>query len=183
MASTASPQHLQAQYSQDEATAFWVHSPEDWLRTLGCSNHGLTSSEAEKRLARFGLNADRKGQRETALHAILRRLLEPLSLILFGAGLVSIATGDAIGGAIIVAILAISIGLDTFQEGHATRAAEALRRSVALDRDAGNFGGLEQPAGDTLPVKDMAEDAAQLFPVERTGPCLEPLEIGARCLR
>ena len=36
------------------------------------------------------------------------------------------------GGSIIVAILAVSIGLDTVQEGHATRAAEDLRRSVAL---------------------------------------------------
>ena len=50
-------------------------------------------------------------------------------LILLAAVLVSLATGDAIGGSIIVAILILSIGLDTFQEGHAVRSAAALRRS------------------------------------------------------
>src|SRR5699024_1559493 len=60
------------------------------------------------------------------------RLLEPLSLILLVAGIISMGTGDVIGGAIIVMILALSIGLDTVQEGHAVRAAEELRRSVAL---------------------------------------------------
>ena len=64
--------------------------------------------------------------------AVWRRLLEPLSLILLAAGIVSAATGDGIGGAIIVAILVLSIGLDTFQEGRAVKAAEILRRSVAL---------------------------------------------------
>jgi Mg2+-importing ATPase len=53
-------------------------------------------------------------------------------LILLSAGIVSTATGDGVGGAIIVAILVLSIGLDTFQEGRAVNAAEVLRRSVAL---------------------------------------------------
>ncbi|PRH84806.1 magnesium-translocating P-type ATPase [Labrys okinawensis] len=144
-----------SQLSQGEAAAFWTHSPKDWLDTLDCGNQGLTSGEAEKRLARFGLNADRKGQHETALHAILRRLLEPLSLILFGAGLVSIATGDAIGGAIIVAILVLSIGLDTFQEGHATRAAEALRRSVALKAEVKRDGSFKQVAVENVVPGDL----------------------------
>lgn len=60
------------------------------------------------------------------------RLLEPLSLILLGAGAISAATGDNVGGGIIVAILGLSIGLDTLQEGRATRDAEMLRQSVAL---------------------------------------------------
>jgi Mg2+-importing ATPase len=63
---------------------------------------------------------------------VLRRLLEPLSLILLIAGVISILTGDAVGGSIIVLILTVSIGLDTVQEGHAVRTAEILRRSVAL---------------------------------------------------
>ncbi|WP_454817299.1 cation-transporting P-type ATPase [Labrys neptuniae] len=122
MASTASPEPTRVDATDD--AAFWTRSLEDCIRTLDCGRNGLTSQEAEARLARFGPNSDKKGKRETALHAILRRLLEPLSLILFGAGLVSIATGDAVGGAIIVTILVISIGLDTFQEGHAAGAAD-----------------------------------------------------------
>jgi Mg2+-importing ATPase len=40
--------------------------------------------------------------------------------------------GDTIGGSIIVAILGLSIGLDTWQEGRASTAAELLSRSVAI---------------------------------------------------
>ncbi len=61
-----------------------------------------------------------------------RRLLEPLSLILLAAGLVSAATGDAVGGSIIVVILGFSVLLDTYQEGQAVRAAAILRQSVAV---------------------------------------------------
>ena len=78
------------------------------------------------------------------LRAILRRLLEPLSLILLAAGIVSVATGDTIGGSIIVAILVVSIGLDTVQEGHAVRAADILRRSVALKAEVKRDGGFHQ---------------------------------------
>ncbi len=61
-----------------------------------------------------------------------RRLLEPLSLILLAAGLVSAATGDAVGGSIIVVILGFSVLLDTYQEGQAVHAAAILRQSVAV---------------------------------------------------
>ena len=88
--------------------------------------------EAAARLEQYGPNADAAPKHASVAGAVLRRLLEPLSLILLAAGIVSAATGDGIGGAIIVTILALSIGLDTFQEGRAVKAAEVLRRSVAL---------------------------------------------------
>jgi len=93
---------------------------------------GLTATEASERLDRYGPNSDAPAKAIGPLRAALRRLLEPLSLILLVAGVISILTGDTIGGTIIVLILTISIGLDTVQEGHAVRTAEILRRSVAL---------------------------------------------------
>ena len=84
------------------------------------------------RLITYGANSDAAVKSTGLLRAVLRRLLEPLSLILLVAGVVSVGTGDIVGGAVIVTILALSIGLDTFQEGHAAKAADVLRRSVAL---------------------------------------------------
>ena len=75
---------------------------------------------------------------------MLRRLLEPLSLILLVAGVISMLTGDEIGGSIIVLILTLSIGLDTVQEGHAVRTAEILRRSVALKAEVKRDGVFRQ---------------------------------------
>ena len=113
-------------------TCFWTLPPQRIGQVLGCGLDGLSDDEAARRLARFGPNSDAPARTIGPLRAVLRRLLEPLSLILLVAGIISILTGDAIGGSIIVLILTISIGLDTLQEGHAVRTAEILRRSVAL---------------------------------------------------
>jgi len=111
---------------------FWTTSVDAQLTSLGSRREGLTQDDAAKRLVTYGPNADPTQAHRNAIRAILQRLLEPLSLILLAAGFVSVATGDAVGGTIIVVILVVSIGLDTVQEGHAVRAAEILRRSVAL---------------------------------------------------
>ena len=120
--------------------SFWTLTPEHIYAALHCGSGGLNAQDAEFRLAQYGPNSDAEGKNDSLLRAVFRRLLEPLSLILLAAGVISVATGDAIGGSIIVAILAISVGLDTIQEGHAVRAAEALRCSVALKAEVKRSG-------------------------------------------
>ncbi len=141
------------------APPFWTRPQEALCSELRCGPGGLTSAEAAARLAEYGPNSDAPPRHASALAAIFRRLLEPLSLILLAAGIVSAATGDDIGGAIIVAILVLSIGLDTFQEGRAIKAAEVLRRSVALKAEVkrdGHFVAVEVDAvvpGDLVRVR------------------------------
>ncbi|TGD97720.1 magnesium-translocating P-type ATPase [Methylobacterium nonmethylotrophicum] len=117
---------------REHGPVFWTLAPEVLRARLGCGPDGLTASEAERLLARHGPNRDAKARVDGAARAVLRRSSEPLALVLIAAGLVTILTGDWAGGAVIIAILALSIGLDTIQEGQALRAAEALRQSVAL---------------------------------------------------
>lgn len=134
---------------------FWTHIPDELCADLHCGKDGLSAADAAKRLARYGPNSDAQTKQDGVVRAILRRLLEPLSLILLAAGIVSVATGDGIGGSIIVAILAISIGLDTFQEGHALKAAEELRRSVALKAEVRRDGTFQQVEVDRLVPGDV----------------------------
>jgi Mg2+-importing ATPase len=90
-----------------------------------------------------------------------------LSPILLIAGAVSAATGDATGGAIIVAILSLSIGLDTFQEGQAGRAAEALRRSVALKAEVRRDGTFTSVAVEEVVPGDVIRvRAGDIVPVD-----------------
>ena len=109
-----------------------MQSPDILLAALRCDRNGLTQADATERLGHCGPNADDAGTRPSLFHSLLNRLLEPLSLILLAAGIVSAVTSDVIGGSIIVAILSLSIGLDTVQEGRAVRAADLLKMSVAL---------------------------------------------------
>jgi len=111
---------------------FWTLAEPALLKSLQCSRDGLTTAVAKQRLAQYGANSDVQAKSDSLVRDILRRLLEPLSLMLLAAGIVSMATGDITGGLIIVVILSVSIGLDTFQEGHAAKASDFLRKSVAL---------------------------------------------------
>jgi Mg2+-importing ATPase len=137
------------------AAPFWTRSPEALCERLECGQQGLRTSEALARLARYGPNADAAVKRYSVFRALARRLVEPLSLILLAAGVVSAATGDGVGGAIIAVILGFSIGLDTLQEGHAMRAAEALRRSVALKAEVKRDGKFMEIAVDAVVPGDL----------------------------
>jgi Mg2+-importing ATPase len=123
---------------------FWNLAPEAICKMLRCGRDGLTTDEARQRLDSYGPNSDAPATVDSLLRAVLRRLLEPLSLILLVAGIISMLTGDEIGGSIIVLILSLSIGLDTVQEGHAVRTAEILRRSVALKAEVKRDGAFRQ---------------------------------------
>ncbi|MDB5438564.1 MAG: magnesium-translocating P-type ATPase [Caulobacteraceae bacterium] len=111
---------------------FWTQATDALSAALHSGPNGLSSAEAAKRLAADGPNSDAVARRGGVWRALARRLFEPLSLILLAAAVVSAATGDIASGAIIAGILILSIGLDTFQEGQASRSAERLRKSVAL---------------------------------------------------
>ena len=133
-----------ADRSELSETSFWTLAPGAICAALHCSPQGLNTDEAAQRLDRYGPNSDAPARADSLLRAVFRRLLEPLSLILLVAGIISILTGDEIGGSIIVLILTLSIGLDTVQEGHAVRTAEILRRSVALKAEVKRDGVFRQ---------------------------------------
>ena len=147
--------------------AFWTVGPEALCARLGCGRDGLTRAEAARRLARHGPNSDAPARPDGALRAILRRMVEPFALILLAAGGVAILTGDWGGGAIIIAILTLSIGLDTVQEGHAVRAAEALRRSVALKAEAKRDGVFRTiPVDQVVPGDVIRVRAGDIVPAD-----------------
>ena len=145
--------------ARTDLRTFWNSPLEALCAELRCGTDGLRSGDVAPRLAQYGPNSDAPGRQDGLGRAVLRRLLEPLSLILLAAGLVSALTGDTVGGAIIVAILAVSIGLDTAQEGRAVKAADVLRQSVALKAEVrrdGVFGQIDVDAvvpGDVLRVR------------------------------
>jgi P-type Mg2+ transporter len=146
---------------------FWTHTPDALCAELGCSRDGLSTQDAEARLGRYGPNADAVAKGTSVFGAIARRLLEPLSLILLAAGIVSAVTGDTIGGSIIVTIFAFSVGLDTIQEGHAVKAAEVLRRSVALKAEVKRDGAFRAVSVEAVVPGDISRiRAGDIIPAD-----------------
>lgn len=140
---------------QDSLRTFWTLTPDQLGTALSCPTSGLSSEDAARRLDRYGPNSDAAPKADSRLRAVLRRMLEPLSLILLAAGIVSVGTGDTVGGSIIVAILALSIGLDTVQEGQAMTAAAELSRSVALKAEVKRDGAFVQIDVDKVVPGDL----------------------------
>ncbi len=90
---------------------------------------GLSSAEAEHRLAVHGPNRPSELEPPPYLELAARQLLDPLVALLLGASLVSVAIGDTIEGAAIAAVLVVNGLLGFWQEVSAERAVRALQRS------------------------------------------------------
>lgn len=94
---------------------------------------GLSTVTANEILKQSGLNEPAKAHKKKWVFEFLERFKNPLVIILLGAGLVSVFTGEVAGSAIIFSIVTISITLDFVQQYRADRAVEKLSESVSLE--------------------------------------------------
>jgi P-type Mg2+ transporter len=103
----------------------------DALRIEPLSPTGLTEAEAEQRLAEVGPNEAVTHRADLLVLQVLRRLANPLVIILALASVVSAFVRDFWNAAIILAMVAISVTIDVVQTRRSARAADALKARVA----------------------------------------------------
>jgi P-type Mg2+ transporter len=111
---------------------YWVQDQQALFTALGATEQGLTTAEAEARLARHGPNAVASEGREAAVRLLLRQFTSPLVLILVFGAVVSYFVRDWLDGTIILVIVAGSALLGFSQEYRASAAVTALRQRLAL---------------------------------------------------
>ena len=117
--------------------AYWSVDPADLLNQLASSGQGLTSADAEARLAVVGLNQLREHRPLTRTRVLLSQLRSPLLLLLLFAAGAALLTREWLDAAIVLVILLATVGVGYSREYSAQAAAQALRarlttRSVAL---------------------------------------------------
>ncbi len=112
-----------------EAHAALAEAVASWLSTDAGS--GLTTAEAEARLARYGPNALPEARRRTLLRSFVEQLTNFLILLLLAATILAAAMGEYIDAATIAAIVILSAVLGVVQEWRAERSIEALRVMMA----------------------------------------------------
>ena len=101
------------------------------LEALGSGPGGLSTEEATRRLAQVGPNAI--GAQSRSLTGIVaEQARNGINLLLTGAGVLTIVTGDLVDGAIILLLIVLNIGLSIFQEYRAERALDALRNLLPV---------------------------------------------------
>ncbi len=93
---------------------------------------GLSAAEARGRLRTYGPNVLAESTHVPFVTRLIRKLVNPLIMLLLIAGALSASLGQIQDFIIILIITAVSILLDAYQEHQATGAAERLRKRVAL---------------------------------------------------
>ena len=116
---------------------FYCESEEKVLENVASQKDGLSSEEADKRLAENGKNKLIEGKKESLIHRFFKQLAEPMTIILLVAAAVSagleIYEGMANGFefptdvVIILAVVLINAVLGVIQESKAEKAIEALQ--------------------------------------------------------
>lgn len=148
-------------------TAFWREPIDQLFVALASDRNGLASAEAAHRLARTGPNEIAAASRRRFLSDLLRRLGNPLVLLLLGASAVAGATGDLASFTIILVVVLLSTALGMVQERRAQAIAEALKQSIALTarvlRDGDSS---EIPVREIVPGDIVFVSAGDLVPAD-----------------
>jgi len=141
-------------------------TPEAVLEQLGSGPAGLAAAEARRRLAELGPNA--VGVESRSFRAIvLEQVRNGINILLAGAGVLTIATGDLVDGAIILALILLNVGLSIVQEYRAERALEALRDMLPLHCRAVRDGAeLDVPATELVPGDVVKVHSGNLVPAD-----------------
>ncbi len=113
-------------------TDFWNTDLPELLGGLAANANGLTQTEAEARLERYGRNLLDTTNRRSSIRQYLAHFKNPLVLILLVASGLSALMGEVEGAWIIWSIVLLSVTLDFFQEHRAEHAANLLKKQVAV---------------------------------------------------
>ncbi len=89
--------------------------------------HGLTATQAEGRLARFGPNVLPSTKGPGVVRRMLEQFHNPLIYVLLVAGIVTTALGEYVDSAVILAVVLVNAIIGFVQESKAGVALESLR--------------------------------------------------------
>ena len=98
------------------------------LRELETSERGLSTEEALRRLEEYGPNVLPEKKPDGVFLIFLRQFRSPLIFVLFLAGAVVFAMGEAVDAGVIVFVLIFNALVGSVQEGRAQNTLRALRR-------------------------------------------------------
>ena len=104
---------------------------EQALTELNVTAKGLTTQQAQERLAQYGPNELKKEKGKSPLKLLLGQFTDILMIILLIATGLSFAVGEATDAAIILAIVIASATLGFTQEYRSEKAVEALKKMTA----------------------------------------------------
>jgi magnesium-transporting ATPase (P-type) len=191
----------------EKAPILWhAEAAEAALAYFGTQLDGLSQSEVQRRLDRYGSNRMPEGEKRSLLSRLLSHFNNVLIYVLLAAALVTMLLGHGIDAAVIVAVVLVNAIIGFIQEGRAEQALNAIKAmisahaSVIRDGQRQTIGAEELvpgdlvllEAGDRVPADlrlvrsrslriDEAILTGESVPVEKgTGPAAADAPLGDR---
>jgi len=121
---------------------------------------GLTSAEAAARLAAQGPNVLARDQRPGVVTLLWRSVRNPLMVLLAVLASISLATGDARAGVMMIVMIVMSVGLKLIQESRAGNAAARLKAMISVTATVVRDGQPQELAISQLVPGDVVQLAA-----------------------
>ena len=139
---------------------FYCEDIEKVLAETGAAREGLSSAEAEKRLAANGKNKLAEGKKEGIIKKFLKELADPMIIILLAAaavsGVLAVVEGEGFADVIIIlAVVIINAVLGVYQESKAEKAIEALQEMSAATSKVLRDGKIQSVRSEDIVVGDI----------------------------
>ena len=141
----------------------WNLSPEEALKACQTSEQGLTTEQAEKIRLEAGENMLKEGKKKSPFQVFLDQFKDLMVVILIGAAIISMFSGNEESTIVIFAVLVMNAVLGTIQHVKAEKSLESLKQLSApaakVIRD-----GIKQeiPAKDVVPGDILELEAGDM---------------------
>ena len=116
---------------EPDGVAWHAVSGDETLARLSSGSEGLTTADAERRLAEHGLNALTRQRGPSAWQVLVRQFTSPLIYALLASAAVAFTLGDIADGSVVLAVVVLNALIGFVQEFRAGRAVQALARLVS----------------------------------------------------
>ena len=139
---------------------FYCENAETVISELSSDANGLTSGEAERRLAEHGKNKLAEGKKDSIIKQLLKQLADPMIIILLVAaaisGVLAITQGESFADVIIIlAVVVVNAVLGVYQENKAEKAIEALQEMSAATSKVLRDGKIVSVRSEELTIGDV----------------------------
>ena len=138
-----------------QAKPIWQKSRAELFQDFACSQEGLSSQEASRRLEQYGPNELQAGKQKSIPRIFAEQFADFLVIILIIAAIISAILGDVESTVVILAVITMNAILGTVQTVKATASLDSLREMSAPTAKVLRDGQVIQIPGREVTVGDV----------------------------